>query len=254
MRRVGRVVRVDDDDDDDDDIDDDPPPMTTTRTNDDATNSNTMTMPPAPSDYDELRSHYRFVLPDDDDDVNRADGHRDGVVVDGGGGNSNAATWQDRMVRKYHDHLYKEYVLADLSRVYENGTVGLRWRTADEVARGRGFRCCGNLNCPSSSGSSGSSIGAATEAAAVRRYVGIGVPENGGRVPMGMMLPATTASDVAGGMEVDDPLELYLRSCRSGGRIWRDNDEMRGGGKNNAKEEEEEEGGGGSTTTFEGRS
>lgn len=57
-------------------------------------------------------------------------------------------TWQERMVRHYHQHLYKEYVLADL-RCASEGRLGLRWRTAPEVAQGKGSRTCGNKHCPS---------------------------------------------------------------------------------------------------------
>lgn len=59
------------------------------------------------------------------------------------------STWQERMVKHYHSHLYKEYVLADLSHVYSKGKVGLRWRTEGEVVNGRGFSSCGNLMCES---------------------------------------------------------------------------------------------------------
>jgi protein FRA10AC1 len=48
------------------------------------------------------------------------------------------------MVKHYHSHLYKEYVLADLTRP---GQVGLRWRTEQEVQSGRGNATCGNKHC-----------------------------------------------------------------------------------------------------------
>ncbi|KAG7356110.1 folate-sensitive fragile site-like protein [Nitzschia inconspicua] len=50
-----------------------------------------------------------------------------------------------RMVQSYHDNLYKEYALADLSR--GPGQIGLRWRTRQEVVDGRGERTCGNKLC-----------------------------------------------------------------------------------------------------------
>jgi protein FRA10AC1 len=50
------------------------------------------------------------------------------------------------MVEKYHEHLYKEFALADFSR--GPGKVGLRWRTKQEVVDGRGERTCGNKHCP----------------------------------------------------------------------------------------------------------
>jgi protein FRA10AC1 len=71
-------------------------------------------------DHDELKRHYTFV-PEAD-----------------------RTTWQQRMVNHYHSHLYKEYVLADLSRP---GQVGLRWRTEQEVQNGRGHATCGNKHC-----------------------------------------------------------------------------------------------------------
>ena len=188
---------------------------TKTKTTTSTTAVATSMLPPAPSDWNELRAHFRFVLPEDEDgDV--AARRRYG------------STWQERMVRHYHDHLYKEYVLADLSRVHDLGKVGLRWRTEGEVAGGGGFRCCGNLGCPGSSKSGvlGDAVAVAEEEAryyaAARRHVGIGVPENGGRIPMGMILPkpppssssssATTEDDAI----EDDPLERYLRSCGEG--------------------------------------
>ncbi|GKY98204.1 hypothetical protein MPSEU_000778100 [Mayamaea pseudoterrestris] len=60
-------------------------------------------------------------------------------------------TWQDRMVQHYHQHLYKEYVLADLTFASEQ-RLGLRWRTQDEVASGKGSTSCGNKHCPSHKG------------------------------------------------------------------------------------------------------
>lgn len=54
-------------------------------------------------------------------------------------------TWQERMVQNYHQHLYKEYVLADFTRKPQ---LGLRWRTQAEVENGRGSITCGNKHCP----------------------------------------------------------------------------------------------------------
>jgi protein FRA10AC1 len=61
---------------------------------------------------------------------------------------STVDTWQGRMVKHYHQHLYKEYVLADMQHVSER-KLGLRWRTKQEVANGKGSRTCGNKHCPS---------------------------------------------------------------------------------------------------------
>lgn len=49
------------------------------------------------------------------------------------------------MVQQYHSHLYKEYVLADLTT--RPGQVGLQWRTRAEVESGRGHTTCGNKFC-----------------------------------------------------------------------------------------------------------
>ena len=57
------------------------------------------------------------------------------------------SSWQERMVEKYHRHLFKEFALADLS---VPGRIGLRWRTREEVLSGRGERTCGNKRCKNS--------------------------------------------------------------------------------------------------------
>lgn len=87
------------------------------------------------SDMAELRRHYKFV-----------------PTVAEGSSRENS-TWQERMVQHYHQHLYKEYVLADLKFVEEE-KLGLRWRTKQEVASGKGSSSCGNKHCPSHSPSS----------------------------------------------------------------------------------------------------
>lgn len=110
------------------------------------------------SDYDELRKAYRFVP--------EPPSH-------------NGSGWQQRMARNYEAHLYREFVLADLTR-YQTGQIGLRWRTKDEVCSGKGFDTCGNKHCPSyrsPDGSSSRDIEAARRASlsrpseeSVRRY------------------------------------------------------------------------------------
>ena len=57
-------------------------------------------------------------------------------------------SWQDRMVLQYHQHLYKDYVLANTTRVHSHKQLGLRWRTEKEVRIGKGSSSCGNLQCP----------------------------------------------------------------------------------------------------------
>lgn len=57
----------------------------------------------------------------------------------------NPSSWQDRMVQRYHEGLYKEFALADFSR--GPGRIGLRWRTHQDVIDGRGEISCGNKQC-----------------------------------------------------------------------------------------------------------
>jgi protein FRA10AC1 len=55
-----------------------------------------------------------------------------------------SSCWQDRMLRRYNEGLYKEYALVDISRPDQ---IGLRWRTKQEVVEGRGEKSCGNKRC-----------------------------------------------------------------------------------------------------------
>ena len=52
---------------------------------------------------------------------------------------------------RYHEKLFKEYALADMSR-HREGQVGLRWRTEAEVFDGKGQFVCGNKRCTESDG------------------------------------------------------------------------------------------------------
>ncbi len=79
-------------------------------------------------DVEVLSRHHQFVRDDEKDEaLVRKD-------------------WKDRMARKYYDSLYKEYVIADLSR-YKLGQIGLRWRVEAEVLAGLGNEICGALQC-----------------------------------------------------------------------------------------------------------
>ena len=201
-----------------------------------------MTMTPAAlSDYDELRAHYRFVLPDDDEMIND-DNTTTTTTTNDNNRKKYGSTWQERMVKNYHKGLYKEYVLADLSRVLDIGKIGLRWRTEVEVSNGRGFRGCGNLTCRGVSTMTNiSTVGVVSDIGgggggankcdavirmqqqaeqeayktAARRHVGIGVPENGGKEPMGMFLPPPPLPPASNATceYMIDPLEQYLCSC-----------------------------------------
>lgn len=55
--------------------------------------------------------------------------------------------WRVRLSVRYYRRLFREYALADLSRVRADGRVGLRWRTATEVTAGKGQFTCGSTRC-----------------------------------------------------------------------------------------------------------
>jgi protein FRA10AC1 len=84
------------------------------------------------SDLEELREHFRFLLPEIPDD--RLD-----------------AKWQMRMVRAYHARLFKEYCICDLSYAESEYKIAMRWRTEPEVLSGKGQFECGNIYCSSHS-------------------------------------------------------------------------------------------------------
>ena len=65
---------------------------------------------PAPADVEELKKAYKFVINNDGDNTHNVN-----------------SRWQDRMVAKYHEHLYKTHVIADLTH-YKKSRIGLRWR------------------------------------------------------------------------------------------------------------------------------
>lgn len=79
-------------------------------------------------DMDVIRTHFQF-LRDDDADIERG-----------------TTDWQVRMSARYYRKLFREYALADLSR-YQEGKIGLRWRTESEVVAGKGQFICGNKRC-----------------------------------------------------------------------------------------------------------
>lgn len=81
-----------------------------------------------PEDLAALKSHHKFIRDDDDD-------RRD-----------MAKSWEVRMARKYYNKLYKEFALADLS-LHQDGKIGLRWRTEQEVVIGKGQFSCGSVSC-----------------------------------------------------------------------------------------------------------
>lgn len=56
--------------------------------------------------------------------------------------------WRVRLARRYHDKLYKEYAIIDLSK-YREKAYGLRWRTEEEVLGTKGQLVCGSNDCDS---------------------------------------------------------------------------------------------------------
>ncbi|CAN6988622.1 unnamed protein product [Brassica rapa subsp. trilocularis] len=80
---------------------------------------------PVKTDHDTLREGYRFIR-SEEDDLN--------------------PSWEQRLVKRYYDKLFKEYCIADMSR-YKTGQMGLRWRTEKEVMSGKGQFMCGSKQC-----------------------------------------------------------------------------------------------------------
>ncbi|KAK9150986.1 hypothetical protein Syun_009295 [Stephania yunnanensis] len=80
---------------------------------------------PSKTVQDTIREGYRFIRSAEDD----AD-----------------SSWEQRLVKRYYDKLFKEYCIADMSH-YKTGKIGLRWRTEKEVISGKGQFVCGNKQC-----------------------------------------------------------------------------------------------------------
>jgi len=55
-------------------------------------------------------------------------------------------SWEVQLAKRYHDKLFKEYCIIDLSR-YRDNQFGLRWRTEPEVVTGQGQFVCANKKC-----------------------------------------------------------------------------------------------------------
>ena len=92
---------------------------------------------PARTDYAALLSAFRFL---GDDEGGSVEGVAGGVV-----GMDGDAAWANRVAARYYAALNKEFALADLSRC--PAQLGLRWRSAGEVAAGVGQFVCGGLGC-----------------------------------------------------------------------------------------------------------
>ncbi|KNA04341.1 hypothetical protein SOVF_200540 [Spinacia oleracea] len=85
---------------------------------------------PIRTDQDALREGYRFIRTEEDD-------------MD--------TSWEQRLVKRYYNKLFKEYCIADMSK-YKSGKIGLRWRTEKEVVSGKGQFICGNKHCDERNG------------------------------------------------------------------------------------------------------
>lgn len=94
------------------------------------------------ADHAAMHEHYSFLPPESNKKHNVDDGNSKNQPIPG------VSSWQDRMVAQYHQHLFREFALADLS---VPGRIGLRWRTKEEVFSGRGERSCGNKRCRNNS-------------------------------------------------------------------------------------------------------
>ncbi|CAN6453644.1 unnamed protein product [Victoria cruziana] len=77
------------------------------------------------TDLETLREGYRFIRNEEDDEN---------------------PSWEHKLVKRYHDKLFKEFCIADMSE-YRSGKIGLRWRTKNEVISGKGQFICGNKKC-----------------------------------------------------------------------------------------------------------
>ncbi len=101
------------------------------------------------ADTAELERHYTFLPPSN----NNNNHHHHNSNTSHAHHSSSSLTWQQRMVQHYHQHLYKEFVIADFSRMMgppaQYHCIGLRWRSRQEVEQGKGETTCGNKHCPS---------------------------------------------------------------------------------------------------------
>ncbi|KDO83420.1 hypothetical protein CISIN_1g020178mg [Citrus sinensis] len=85
---------------------------------------------PVKTDQDTLREGFRFIRSEEDD---------------------KDSSWEQRLVKRYYDKLFKEYCIADMLH-YKSGKIGLRWRTEKEVIAGKGQFVCGNKHCDEKDG------------------------------------------------------------------------------------------------------
>lgn len=75
-------------------------------------------------DIDVIKEHHRLLWTEADDEE----------------------SWEVQLAKRYHDKLFKEYVIIDLSRYKEN-QFGMRWRQEAEVVAGKGQFVCASKRC-----------------------------------------------------------------------------------------------------------
>jgi protein FRA10AC1 len=80
-----------------------------------------------PSDVESLKAGHQFIRSDEEDAKKLNE-------------------YNVRIARKYYNNLYREYAIIDLSRCDE-GKIGLRWRTEQEVISGKGVEICASKRC-----------------------------------------------------------------------------------------------------------
>ncbi|KAF5153621.1 Folate-sensitive fragile site protein Fra10Ac1 family protein [Theileria parva strain Muguga] len=79
-------------------------------------------LPKKITDYDVLKKHYTFLNDEND------------------------KSWESNLVSNYHETLFKEFAVCDLSK-YKSGDIALRWRSANEVVEGKCESICANVSC-----------------------------------------------------------------------------------------------------------
>lgn len=81
------------------------------------------------NDWDVLKERHRFLREEEEKD-----------------GSSSKIEYEDEVAKRYYNHLFKEYAIADMKH-YKSGNVALRWRSEDDVVDGIGQFTCANTRC-----------------------------------------------------------------------------------------------------------
>lgn len=80
------------------------------------------------NDWDILKEKHRFLRDEEDNDLS---------VATAGGPSSASSAYEDEVAKRYYNHLFKEYAIADMKH-YKSGGVALRWRSEEDVVDGIG--------------------------------------------------------------------------------------------------------------------